>query len=118
MMLVAGPLLVALPLPATTTTGLAVTMDRTLTMANSEWIPLGTIVAGFTGLSFWPLLLRAAARWRSRSTVTSGSTARAQSTPTTRRRSHVADESTAAASPTSACAGMPCLVSLPWLSLA
>ena len=49
---------VASLLPATTTTGLAVTMAPALPMAFSEWIPIGTVCCGLSGMAFWPVLLR------------------------------------------------------------
>lgn len=44
-------------LPATTTTGLAITMAHALPLAKEEWIPVGTIVCGVFGMSMWAPLL-------------------------------------------------------------
>ena len=48
-------------MPATTTTGLAVTMGPSIPFAKQEWIVLGPNIMGVSGMVIWPLLLRATA---------------------------------------------------------
>lgn len=50
---------IASMLPATTTTGLALTMDTALPNAKREWIAMGPVLCGVSGMLIWPLLLRA-----------------------------------------------------------
>lgn len=45
-------------LPATTTTGLALTMNTSLTMAKYEWIAFGPLFCGVGGMIAWPFLFR------------------------------------------------------------
>ena len=56
-----SPTDVASVLPATTTTGLALTMPAALPAAKEEWVPISTIFCGVAGMSLWPFILRATA---------------------------------------------------------
>eukprot|EP00656_Telonema_subtile_P030013 TRINITY_DN33049_c0_g1_i1.p1 TRINITY_DN33049_c0_g1~~TRINITY_DN33049_c0_g1_i1.p1 ORF type:complete len:181 (+),score=29.56 TRINITY_DN33049_c0_g1_i1:150-692(+) len=48
---------VASTLPATTTAGLAMGMERSLIEAKGEWVPLGFVICGNAGMVCWPWLL-------------------------------------------------------------
>jgi putative effector of murein hydrolase len=63
------PLKVASVLPATTTTGLALTMAPALPASCPEWIPIGTVFCGVGGMCVWPLLLRVTGLHRSTALV-------------------------------------------------
>ena len=56
-----SPTDVASVLPATTTTGLALTMPAALPAAKEEWVPISTIFCGVAGMSLGPFILRATA---------------------------------------------------------